>query len=304
MAPRAMSTASISFGLVTIPVRVYAATEISAGLSFNLLHAKDGVRLRQQLVCPEDGEVVPRKDVVKGYEFEKGRYVTFTEEELKALEEKTTRGIEIEEFVPLASVDPVYYERTYYLSPDKGGDRPFALLAEALEEMELAAVGGYAARGKDYLVAVRPSQGRLVMHQLLHQDEVRPLDEIPAPEREVKPAELKLARELIEHLKVPAFEPAEFKDEVRARVRELIERKLSGEQITEMPTPAPRGQVIDLMEALKASLERRRQGQPGAASTAPAAAQRAASEPARRAAANAPSGSRAPRAARRSRKTG
>ena len=149
MAPRAMSTASISFGLVTIPVRIYAATEVLAGLHFNLLHAKDGVRLHQQLVCPEDGEVVQRKDVVKGYEFEKGRYVTFSDEELKALDQKATRGIEIEEFVPLASVDPAFFERTYYLTPDKGGDRPFALLARALEEMQLAAIGQCAARGED-----------------------------------------------------------------------------------------------------------------------------------------------------------
>ena len=290
MAARAMSTASISFGLVTVPVRLYAATEVSAGLHFNMLHAKDGARLHQQFVCSADGAVVPRTEVVKGYEFEKGRYVTLTDEELKALEERTTRGIEIESFVPLTSVDPVYFERTYYLSPDKGGERAFALLARALDEMQLAAVGQYAARGKDYLVAVRPSRGRLVMHQLLHQDEVHPIDEVPAPEREVRPPELKLARELIAHLEAPAFEPTRYVDHVRQRVRELIERKVAGEEITGAAEPEPRGQVIDLMEALKASLARRKAGQdeaPATSASAPRTPKKAAAR------------SRAPRAARK-----
>ena len=305
MAARAISTASISFGLVTVPVRLYAATEVSAGLHFNMLHAKDGARLHQQLVCSADGEVVPRSEVVKGYEFEKGRYVQLTDEELKALEERTTRGIEIEEFVPLASVDPLYFEKPYYLSPDKGGERPFALLAKALEEMQLAAVGQYAARGKDYLVAVRPSQGRLVMHQLLHQDEVRPIDEVPAADREVRPPELKLARELIEHLKAPAFDATRYVDHVRQRVRELIERKVKGEEITASAEPQPRGNVIDLMEALKASLARR-QAQPPANETKSQQAPKVAAGGERHAPKRAASrtGSRAPKAARTSRKAG
>lgn len=292
MAARAMSTASISFGLVTVPVRVYAATETSAGISFHLLHAKDGVRLRQQLVCPEDGEIVPRNEAAKGYEFEKDRYVTFSQEELKALDEKSTRGIEIEEFVPISSVDPVFFERTYYLAPDKGGDRAFALLVKALEELQLAAIGQYAVRGKDYLVALRPSDGRLVMHQLLHRDEVRPLSEVPAPEREAREAELKLARELVQRLAADEFDPGRYKDRVRERVRELIERKVGGEDITEAPAASPRGQVIDLMEALKASLERKGAVARSSGEEEPAAPKTAAK--AKR------SGARAPRAARRS----
>jgi DNA end-binding protein Ku len=296
-----MSTASISFGLVTVPVRVYAATETSAGVSFHLLHGKDGVRLRQQLVCPADGDVVPRRDAVKGYEFEKDRFVAFTREELKALDEEATRGIEIEEFVPLPTVDPAYFERTYYLSPDKGGDRAFALLARALGELQLAAVGQYAVRGKDYLVAVRPREGRLVMHQLLHADEIRPIDEIPAPEREARPAEMKLAMELVQKLTSDAFDPARYQDKVRARVRELIDRKVAGEPITTPATAPPKGQVVDLMAALKASLDRRAAGT--AASTRPVgrtAAEKPKAAPRRAAAAGRRGGtSRTARAARK-----
>ena len=275
MPPRAMSTASISFGLVTVPVRVYAATETSAGVSFHLLHAKDGVRLRQQLVCPADGKVVPRREAVKGYEFEKDHFVAFSHEELKALDETATRGIEIEEFVPISSVDPAFFERTYYLSPDKGGDRAFALLARALDARGLAAIGQYAVRGKDYLVAVRPREGRLVMHQLLHQDELRPIEEVPAPEREVRPAEMKLAGDLVEKLTREAFDPSRYTDKVRQRVKELIDRKVSGETITQPHAAAPRGQVVDLMEALRASLERRTGGAP--ATSGPAARERTSS---------------------------
>ena len=262
MAPRSISTATISFGLVSVPVRVYAATVASAGLSFHMLHAKDGMRVRQQLVCPEDGAVVPRSEIVRGYEFEKGRYVTFSDEELKALDQKATQGIEIAEFVPIDSIDPLYFERSYYLAPDKGGEKAMALLIRAMEELGLAAVAQYATRGKDYLVALRPNAGRLVMHQLLHRDEVRPLEEIAAPDREVKAAELKLARGLIERLASKWFEPGKYEDQVRKRIRDLIARKQEGEDVTQAPEAPPRAQVIDLMSALKASLARR--GQPAA----------------------------------------
>jgi DNA end-binding protein Ku len=257
MAARAISGASISFGLVTIPVRVYAATDSSADVSFHLLHAKDGVRLRQQLYCPKDGDIVPRSEAVKGYEFEKERYVTLTPEELKGLEERVTQGIEVVEFVPLASIDPRYYERSYYLGPGRGADRPFALFVRALEEIELAAIAQYATRGRGYLVALRARDRRIVMQQLFHADEIRPLDEVPAPDAEARPAELKLARELIERLQVEAFDPGRFRDPVRERTRALIARKLEGELDLTAPAPQePRGKVVDLMSALKASLER------------------------------------------------
>jgi DNA end-binding protein Ku len=262
---RSISSATISFGLVTVPVRVFAATAASAGISFHLLHKKDGVRLRQQLVCPEDGDVVRRTEAVKGYEFEKDHYVTFTDEELKALDEKATQGIEITEFVPLASVDARYFERSYYLAPDKGGAKAFSLLSRALSELALAAVGQYAARGKDYLVLLRPLGRHFVMHQLYHADELRPLDVVPTAEADVKEAELKLARSLIEQLTSRKFEPEKYVDRVRNRIRELIARKVEGEDVT-AAAPPKRAEVIDLMDALKASLERKgRQGAPAAA---------------------------------------
>jgi len=258
MAARSISRAAISFGLVTVPVRIYPAVRPSAGISFHFLHGKDGARLKQQYVCTRDGDVVPRSDTVRGYEFAEDRYVTFSDEELKALDEKATQGIEITEFVPAESVDPVYYERTYYLGPDKGGEKAYSLLTAAMEETKLLALAKYAARGKDYLVLVRPSEGRLAMQQLFHSDEVRPIAEVPFEKRPAREAELKLARQLIEQIASERFRPERYEDEVRKRVEALIQRKVEGEDITEAPaSDHPRGKVVDLMEALKASLERK-----------------------------------------------
>lgn len=255
MAARSISTGAITFGLVTVPVRVYPAIVSSAGISFHLLHAEDNVRLRQQYVCPKDGEVVPRSEMVKGYEYAKDRYVVFTDKELKALDEQATQGIEITEFLPQDAVDPVFYERSYYLGPDKGGDKPFALLAEAMKSMGLVATARYAARGKDYLVLLRPYEGRMVMHQLYHSDEIRPVSEVPAAARQVAPAELKLARQLVEQIAARRFLPSKYEDEVRVRVKKLIQQKVKGKDLTESRPPAERrAKVVDLMEALKASL--------------------------------------------------
>src|SRR5262245_35977137 len=213
MAARSMSTASISFGLVTIPVRVYPAITESGGISFHRLHRKDGVRLKQQLVCPEDNEVVPRSEAVRGFEYPKGSYVTFSDEELKALDENVTQGIEIAEFVPKDAVDPVYFDRTYYLGPGKGGDKPYALLAQAMDRMGLMAVVRHAARGKDYLVLLRTVDGRIRMHQLHHSDEVRPASDVPAAERSVKEPELRLARQLIDQIASDRFDPGRYEDQ-------------------------------------------------------------------------------------------
>jgi DNA end-binding protein Ku len=258
MAARSISTGAITFGLVTVPVRVYPAVSASAGISFHLLHAKDNVRLKQQYVCPRDGAVVPRSEMVKGYEHAKERYVVFTDEELKALDAQATQGIEIAEFVPQDAVDPAYYERAYYVGPDKGGDKPFALLSEAMKDMKLAAVARYAARGKDYLVLLRPAEDRMVMHQLYHSDEIRELSEVPAARREVGAAELRLARQLIEQITSDTFEPQKYEDEVRKRVKKLIQQKVQGRDIMgEKPAAARGAKVVDLMEALKASLEQK-----------------------------------------------
>jgi DNA end-binding protein Ku len=275
MAARSIATASISFGLVTVPIRIYPATRASAGLSFHLLHEKDHARLKQQYVCEKDGEVVTRSEMVKGYEFAKGRYVTFTNEELKALDEKATNGIEIAEFVPEGAVDPVYFERSYYLGPDKSGAKAFSLLARAMEETGLLAVAKYAARGKDYLVLLRPSRGRMEMIQLYNEDEVRPSSEVPVEAaRAATAAEVKLATRLIESIASKKFEPGKYGDEVRRRIQKLIQAKVQGKDIA-APAPQKRkAEVVDLMEALQASLARK--GQAGRS-------RRATAEPARRA---------------------
>jgi DNA end-binding protein Ku len=249
-----MESASISFGLVTVPVRLYPAVRSSAGLSFHLLHEKDNSRLKQQYVCAKDGEVVPRSEMIKGYEYAKDRYVTLTDEELKALDEKATQGIEITEFVPAHSVDPVYFERPYYLGPGKGGEKAYALLVKAMEDAGVYAIARRAARGKDYLVLLRPVDRRMVMEQLYHSDEVRPLGEIPLDTPAVRDNELKLAQQLIEQVTSEKFEPGRYEDEVRKRIEKLIAKKVEGEDIVSAPEERPRAQVVDLMEALKASL--------------------------------------------------
>jgi DNA end-binding protein Ku len=253
MPARAMGSAAISFGLVTVPVRIYPAVKPSAGISFHMLHKKDGVRLKQQFFCPQDEEVVPRSETVRGFEVAKDKYVIVTDQELKALDEKATNGIEIKEFVPEDSVDPVYFERTYYLGADKGGDKAYSLLADAMKDAGKAALAQYAARGKDYLVLLRSIGNRLMMQQLYHADEVRSIDEVPVPARKSSPAELKLAQQLIDQVSSEKFEPEKYTDEVRKRIEQLIAAKAKGQKI-EAPAARPKAEVVDLMEALKKSL--------------------------------------------------
>jgi DNA end-binding protein Ku len=261
MAARSIASLTVSFGLVSIPVKLYSATEASRAISFNLLHKGCGSRLKQQYVCVKEDVLVAREDMVKGYEFAKDQYVMFTTEELKALEETGSHTAEILEFVPLKAVDPVYFDKAYYLGPDKGGAKPYALLARALRESGRCAIGRWAARGKQYIVMIRPVEDLvegLVMQQLLYAGEVRSLRDIDIPKMDVKPAELKLAQQLIEQQSVAKFEPAQYVDEVRARIEAAVQRKVEGQEITtsEVAEPAA-GQVIDLMEALRASLEKK-----------------------------------------------
>jgi DNA end-binding protein Ku len=265
MAARPIASATISFGLVSIPVKLYAASESSAGVHFNLLHRKTGARLKQQYVDPTTGEKVERAEMVKGYEFAKGQYVMFTDEELKALQERATQTIEITEFVPLRTVDPIYFSATYYLGPDKGGDRAYKLLALALEKSGRAALAKYAARGKGYLVMIRPAHGAILMQQLYYADEIRPISEVPLGDAAVKDAELELALQIVEQAVSEEFRPEQYNDEVRLRMLEAIRQKVDGQEITAAPEE-PRAQVIDLMEALKASLA---QGQRRPAKPAP-----------------------------------
>jgi DNA end-binding protein Ku len=254
MAAHSIGSATVSFGLVSVPVQLFAAGESKASISFNWLHKKDGARLKQQYVCSKDGEKVERSDMVKGYEFQKGQYVIFTPDELKALEERGTGAIEIKEFLPAAQVDRIWLDRTYYLGADKGGERAYKLLAEALEESKRVAIGQYAARGKQYLIMIRPLQGRLVMEQLRYQDEIRDIAEVPIPKTEVKDQELQLAIKVIDQGAIDEFQPEKYKDQVRERMQEQIERKIEGKQITEEPEEAPKTKVLDLMQALKQSL--------------------------------------------------
>ena len=258
MAARSIGSLTVSFGLVAIPVKLYTATQSSSAISFNLLHKKDGSRLKQQYVCQKEGVVVERDEIVKGYEFAKDQYVPFTSEEIKALEEVGTRAVEIAEFVPIESVDPVYYDKTYYLAPDKGAAKPYALLTEALRQSGRCGVGRWAARGKGYIVILRPIGEVLAMQQLHYAEDVRPAGEVDVPKPEVKAAELKLAQQLIDQQTAERFDPTAFKDDTRARIHAAIQKKV--EQGTEISlseaAPEREGKVIDLMEALRASLQR------------------------------------------------
>jgi DNA end-binding protein Ku len=257
MAARSIASLTVSFGLVSIPVKLYSATEASRAISFNLLHKDCGSRLKQQYLCIKDEVPVAREDMVKGYEFAKDQYVVFTPEELKTLEEAGTHTADITEFVPISAVDPVYFDKAYYLAPDKGGAKPYALLARALAESDRCALGRWAARGKQYIVMIRPVDGGLVMQQLLYAGEVRSIKDIEIPSTEVKDTELKLARQLIDQQASEEFDPAAYTDEVRARVEAAVQKKIEGQQITLADVPEAGAQVIDLMEALRASLEKK-----------------------------------------------
>jgi DNA end-binding protein Ku len=261
MAARSIASLTVSFGLVSIPVKLYSATEASRAISFNLLHKGCGSRLKQQYFCAKDEAPVAREDVVKGYEFAKDQYVVFTPEELKALEETGTHSADIAEFVPLESVDPVFFDKAYYLAPDKGGAKPYALLARALRDSKRCALGRWAARGKQYIVMIRAvEQGgtaALVMQQLLYAGEVRSIADVDIPKTEVREAELKLAQQLIEQQAAEKFDASAYTDEVRARIEAAIQKKVEGKEIS-LAEPAPAGaEVIDLMEALRASLEKK-----------------------------------------------
>jgi DNA end-binding protein Ku len=255
MPPRPIGSATISFGLVSVPVSLYSASESSATVSFNMLHKKCGSRLKQQYICPTEGGVVEKDEIAKGYEFSKGQYVTFTPEEIKALDEKATNSIDIAEFVPLNAVDRMYLDKVYYLGPDKGGDRAYRLLGEALKTTGRAALGQYSARGKQHLVLVRPLDGVLVMEQLHYAAELRSAAEVPHPDTPVKESELALARQLIEQSANDEFRPENYRDTVRERVLDAIQAKVEGQEITAEAAP-PETKIIDLMDALKASLAR------------------------------------------------
>ena len=261
MATQARSIASltISFGLVAIPVKLYSATVSSERISFNLLRQKDGSRVKQQYIAVNDGKPVERSEMVKGYEFAKDQYVMFGPEELKALEDATTHSIDIGQFVPLESVDPLYFDGTYYLAPDKGAAKPYTLLATALRKAQQCAVGRWISRGKEHIVIIRALPDGLALHQLHFKAEIRDLKDLGVEAAPVSEPELKLARQLIDHLGAKRFDPNEYADEHKARVEAAIQRKVDGKEISlaESPVTNKGGNVIDLMEALRASIDAR-----------------------------------------------
>src|SRR3989442_5893465 len=235
MAPRMLQSGIISFGLVNIPVKLYTAAS-SQNVSFHLIHAKCGSRIKQQQICPVCNLVLSREDLVRGYELAKNQYVQFTEAELEGLEQAASRNIDIAEFVPLDKVDPIYFEKTYYLGPDKGGEKPYRLLADAMAKSDRVAVAKFVMRGKESLVLIRPAQGGLMLHTMYFADEVRNFGEIDKGQSApIKPGELDLALKLIDGLSEEEFDPERYEDEYRVRVMEMLEKKAEGQQI---PAPA------------------------------------------------------------------
>jgi DNA end-binding protein Ku len=258
MAARSMGSLTISFGLISIPVKLYTATQSAGSISFNLLHKDCGSRLKQQYTCIKEGVTVERDAMIKGYEFAKDQYVQFSPEEIKALEEVGSHAVEIAEFVSIDSVDPVYYDKSYYLAPDKGAAKPYALLTQALRETNRCAIARWATRGQANIVMLRPVENVMMMQQLHFAAEVRASSEIEVPQQDVKAAELNLAKQLIEQQASSKFDASTYVDEVKGRIEAAIQKKVEGQEISfaETPTESSEGKVIDLMEALRASLEK------------------------------------------------
>ena len=253
MAARAIGSGTISFGLVSIPFKLYTAAS-SQNVSFNLLHKKCGGRMKQQYLCPVDNVVVERTDMIKGYEFAKDQYVQFNEEELKKLEAAKTDALELVEFVPESTVDLVYLEKSYYLGPDKGGDRAYQLLAQSMKRANKIAVGRHWTRGREQLVLIRPYHEGLIMHYVYYANEVRSFADVGVPSGGAfKDIELELADKLIEQLSTAGFEAEKYHDEYEDRVKGAVEQKIAGKEIT-VSEEAPKAQIIDLFEALKRSL--------------------------------------------------
>ncbi len=256
----AIGSSTIAFGLVSLPVKIYSTSESSRKISFNMIWKERGVRVRQQYIDPADGTVVPKDEIVKGYEFAKDQYVLFTKEELEVVEAPKSDEIEIVSFVPADTVPRLFFNKAYYLGPDKGGARAYRLLSAALRETDRVAIAKHATRGKQYVVMIRPHEDGLLMEQLYYEEEIRSFDEVPREDGQVDEAELKLAIQLIDQAAEEAFDPSRFTDEVREKTMELIQKKIEGEEITAAPAEESKGKIIDLMAALKASIEEGEKG--------------------------------------------
>ncbi len=254
MAARAIGSGTISFGLVAIPVKLFSTVDSTKAIRFNYL-TEDGSRVKQQYVRADDGEIVERSDLQQGYEFAKGQYVLFTQEEVKAMNVESTNAIDISEFVPLSEVERIYIDKVYYLGPDKGAGRSYHLLKEALSTTGRAALASYAARGKCYLVLIRPMADGLVMEQLKHEDELRSFEDVPLDHHDIEDTELDLAIKIIDQRVNEDFEPGNYEDVVRSRMSDLIQQKIDGQEIAIPTEEKSEAKIVDLMEALKASVD-------------------------------------------------
>ncbi len=254
--PRAMWKGAISFGLVTIPVAVYPATE-EKSLRFNQLHAKDGGRIRYQRVCTVCGEEVPYDEIVKGYEYEKDRYVTLTDEELDAVPVKSSRTIDIERFVDLEEIDPIYFKKSYYLVPEEVGAKAYVLLREAMSQDGKVGIAKVSFRDKEHLATLRFKDRAFVLETMFWPDEIREAEGVDV-DADVRPQEIEMARQLIESLSLP-FDPEAYRDEYREKLLGIVERKVAGEEITAAEEAETPQKVVDLMAALKASVEAAKQ---------------------------------------------
>ena len=254
MSARPIASATVSFGLVSVPVKLYSTADNSQKVTFNWINPETGARVKQRYWDAREERLVEREELVKGYEFSREQYVLFTPDELKVLEAQSSNAIDIAEFIPFDQVERMYLSKAYFLGPDRGGERAYRLLSAALKTTGRAALARYAARGKEYLVLVRPMGEGLVMEQLFYSQELRSFDEVPIGDSEVKDEELELAVQLINQASSDSFEPEKYEDEVSKKVLALIEKKIEGEEITAAPEIEAEDKIIDLMEALKASL--------------------------------------------------
>jgi DNA end-binding protein Ku len=260
----------LTFGLISIPVRLFSGAR-SSGISFHQLHRDDLTRVKQQLICPLENKVLERSEIVKGYEYRKNEYVVVEPEEIKQIEPKTAKNMEILEFVKTSEVDPVYFDSSYYMMPEEAGRRPYALLTKALEESEFVGIAKLTMHNREYTVFLRPHEGGLMLHTMYYEEEVRKVEGFGAPDVDLKDAEVKVAHQLIEAL-AAEWEPEKFKDDFQENLKNLIQTKLEGGKIAEVEKPKKIAPVVDLMAALKQSLAQMEGKKKPAATTAAAEA--------------------------------
>jgi DNA end-binding protein Ku len=242
----------LTFGLISMPVRLFSGAR-SSGISFNMLHRDDLQRVKQQLYCPAENRVVERSEIVKGYEYRKDEYVVIEPEEIKKIEPKTAKTMEILEFVKTSEVDPVYFESSYYMMPEEAGRRPYALLSKALEESQYVAIAKLTMHNREYTVFLRPKEGGMMLHTMYYSEEVRQVEGFGAPDIEIKEGELKVAHQLIEAL-ADKWDPEKYSDSFQENLKKLIQAKLEGQEVKPVEKPKKLAPVVDLMAALKQSL--------------------------------------------------